>query len=275
VSIPTRPTRAKRVEIQAIHCAFTLIELLVVISIITLLITLLLPAIDAARGAAQVAGCANNQHQLLIAFHAWATDNDGVLPPHGGYSKFTTGSGLRGSGDFFDALSPEYVGSDPKVWYCPDGAISPDMATSGSPHAIANTMWNHSSFKGPGYASFSLAFYCNIHERARYTDIPRKVSDPGDWVLVNDVTLFDLHIDSYVRSNHPGRAPNLGMGKIVRGRNGRGATKGINTGTVDGSVQWTPQEECMLGYPGCSSNPFDNNCRKLEPPRPGRPGMLP
>ena len=76
---------------------FTLIELLVVISIIALLITLLLPAIEGARDAAQVAGCANQQHQLLIGLHTWAADNDGKLPPGCGYSSLTTqpGRGVR------------------------------------------------------------------------------------------------------------------------------------------------------------------------------------
>ena len=102
--------------------AFTLIELLVVISIIALLITLLLPAIEGARDAAQVAGCANNQHQLLIGLHTWAADNDGKLPPHSGHAGTTPAHGVRGSGDFFDVLVPEYV-EPPEMWYCPGGPV--------------------------------------------------------------------------------------------------------------------------------------------------------
>lgn len=60
--------------------AFTLVELLVAIAIMAMLVTLLLPAVQAARGAARRIACANNVRQLGLALQNYESAM-GHYPP--------------------------------------------------------------------------------------------------------------------------------------------------------------------------------------------------
>lgn len=251
---------------------FTLIELLVVISIIALLIALLLPAIEGARSAVYVGMCANNQHQILVSLHAWGVDNDGKFPPRNGYGQSVPFSAVHGPDDFLGPLVPEYI-EPPDVWYCPEGPLFPDTGYgTGTPNVRANTVWDF-TYNEPHNAYFTQNVLFNLMERSGYTDIPRKLQDPSDWVVVNDRTVFFM--GQYVNSNHPGRFPLWGIGRYLNGRNALGGPRGVNAGTVDGAVTWTPIGESMLGYPSCGGQGSHDSCRTVQPPRPGRPGMLP
>ena len=75
---------------------FTLVELLVVITIIGILIALLLPAVQAAREAAQIAQCRNNLKQVSLAMLGFEQTNGHF--PSGGWGYLWVGDPDRGTG---------------------------------------------------------------------------------------------------------------------------------------------------------------------------------
>ncbi|BAM03864.1 type II secretion system protein [Phycisphaera mikurensis] len=129
--------------------AFTLIELLVVISVIALLVGILLPALGAARGAAQVSACLSNSRQLALATNSYLADFKDVTPNaaynnKAGLSPKGQGAApgtLIGTGpnrvipSIGEALSPYLSDIQPgQFWACPaaDGVADNAFAIEGS-----------------------------------------------------------------------------------------------------------------------------------------------
>ena len=60
---------------------FTLVEMLAAISIVAIVAAILFPVFASVRRKARMTQCASNLHQIGLALHQYANDNDGNYPP--------------------------------------------------------------------------------------------------------------------------------------------------------------------------------------------------
>ncbi len=150
---------------------FTLIELLVVLAVLAALAAILFPVFASARHRARMTACASNLHQISLALHQYAAENDGSYPPddpllaHNPHLVWTL-------------LTPYTHTLD--VFHCPD-ALGPISKSRGYfyvygslPYAYSKEIIKEITRKAPRPGSGTVVAFCDEHTRR---------SGPDGWAL--------------------------------------------------------------------------------------------
>ncbi len=109
----------------------TLVELLVVMAIIGVLVATLLPAVQAARGAARAASCKNNLRQIGLATQQFCDIHRGELPNwwHAGI--------VKGERSWIYTLAP-YLENVDAIRVCPDDELANDRLRNRATSYVIN-----------------------------------------------------------------------------------------------------------------------------------------
>ncbi|HKW27861.1 MAG TPA: prepilin-type N-terminal cleavage/methylation domain-containing protein [Verrucomicrobiae bacterium] len=224
---------------------FTLIELLVVIAVIAILASLLLPALAAAKQAAQKTACLSNLKQIGSAFMMCLGDNSDRFPDRrdlkgsllGGYHPWTSWppSDPRGG---WAAVVLKSEGADYRIWSCPAAVNSPVgnvVQTMQSVSSVTNTpvtrywLWRFDRTNDLNDPTMVEDFWNKTASRA-VSDLAA-ANDPnvGPVAGPSDV---EMAVDPYF----PKTVPSPPMAPMLRGRTIHAG--GRNRVFLDGHVQF-------------------------------------
>jgi len=210
---------------------FTLVELLVVVAIIAVLIGVLVPALARSRDAARRAGCASNQHQILVAMRSYLVHGDAV-------PKLTRQ---------FDARPPFQTNADLTVpWY-----LAPAIYHITAPGSGESEYVNFGVIWREGHAADINVFSCPAQTHPEFIlgnpsnpwppEAPRRLEDP-EFKIWNDVfsaynrRLGLSHLNFNVLGSRTAVVADVNFFPRYTRTHHQG--KGFNTLYADGSVEW-------------------------------------
>jgi len=225
--------------------AFTLVELLVVIAIIGMLIGLLLPAVQAARGAARRMSCTNNMKQLGLAAHNFAnTTSNGGLPFGARDYNF-----LTWTTPILPFIEENARMSQMSVRYCRSTAPAPDYDTSGingttegGRYDLAQNILVWRQGRVPAFAcpeSISNTWYANASQRDSSPGWPKM-----NYVACGGSTAFGAYATAY----SPGGAVGITSTSF---------TDGTPISDMDRQFGWMPRYSAFGNY-GAGADVVEN-----------------